>query len=187
MKLKMFVARSFDINKPGSKIDKMTGAILGGSISQGEVKIGDEIEIYPEKLKTKVISLSTSKGKLERAKQGGLIAIGTLLDPSIAQNDQLRGKIVAEKDSLPEASKQLKTKIEMFKRKVDIKGIEIKVNDPLVLTIGTNTNIGVVSQVKKNELEINLKNPEVVEKGEKIAISKNIENQWRLVAFGEIM
>lgn len=189
--LKMFIARSFDINKPGIEINKLCGAVLGGSISQGSVKVGDEIEIYPglsEKTFTKVTSISSSHGLVQEAHPGGLMAIGTTLDPSIAQNDQLRGKIIAKPASLPDPTKELKLSITMFKR-MDEKetGNEIKINDPLVLTIGTNTAIGVTTKSSPNEIELILKNEVIVEKGEKIAISKNMNNQWRLVAYGEVM
>lgn len=43
----MIVIRSFDINKPGTKIDKLVGGVAGGSILWGILKIGDEIEIWP--------------------------------------------------------------------------------------------------------------------------------------------
>lgn len=39
--------RSFDVNKPGAPIDELKGGIAGGSIIQGVVKIGDEIEVRP--------------------------------------------------------------------------------------------------------------------------------------------
>lgn len=190
--LKMFIARSFDINKPGKNINDLSGAVLGGSISQGIIKIGDEIQLYPglkEETITKVISISSSKGSINEASPGGLIAIGTELDPSIAQNDQLRGKIIAKPKSLPKETNEMKVLFELFKRtnEEEKKEFEIKVNDPLVLTIGTNTNIGFVKKVDKNNLELTLKNPEVFEKKDKIAISKNINGQWRLIAFGEVI
>jgi translation initiation factor 2 subunit 3 len=43
----MIVIRSFDTNKPGTKIDELIGGIAGGSILKGVLKIGDEIEIRP--------------------------------------------------------------------------------------------------------------------------------------------
>ena len=190
--LKMFIARSFDINKPGTEIQKIKGAVLGGSISQGIIKIGDEVEIFPGldgKTRIKVLSISTNKGLISEAHPGGLIAIGTNLDPSIAQNDQLRGKIIAKKDSLPEPTNKMKVKVNLFERMINVeqKSMELKMNEPLVLTIGTNTGIGFVTSIKKDEVEINLKNPEIIEKNEKIAISKNINSQWRLIAYGEVI
>src|SRR3989344_1250922 len=43
----MFVARSFDINKPGAKIEKLVGGVLGGAIAHGKFKVGTKIEIKP--------------------------------------------------------------------------------------------------------------------------------------------
>ena len=41
------IARSFDINKPGTEISKLKGGVIGGSVTQGTIKIGDQIEIRP--------------------------------------------------------------------------------------------------------------------------------------------
>jgi len=43
----MLVARSFDINKPGTPVDNILGGVLGGSIMQGKLQVGQEIEIKP--------------------------------------------------------------------------------------------------------------------------------------------
>ena len=37
----MYIARSFDINKPGAKLNKIHGGVIGGSIVQGRLSIGD--------------------------------------------------------------------------------------------------------------------------------------------------
>jgi len=187
--LKMFIARSFDINKPGSKIENLKGAVLGGSISCGKINIGDEIEIYPGldgTTKTIVTSIVSSTGMLQEACPGGLMAIGTTLDPSIAQNDQLRGKIVAKPGTMPEPTKTLKLELHLFERMTAKTENEIKINDALVLTIGTNTGIGVVSKSDGKTVELVLKNEVIVEKEERIAISKNINGQWRLIAYGKV-
>ena len=41
------VARSFDINKPGTKLENLHGGVLGGALKKGTLKIGDTIEIKP--------------------------------------------------------------------------------------------------------------------------------------------
>jgi len=41
---KMLVARSFDINKPGTSIEDIRGGVLGGSLVHGELEEGQEIE-----------------------------------------------------------------------------------------------------------------------------------------------
>ncbi len=43
----MYIARSFDINKPGAKPPELKGGVVGGSLVQGVLKKGDEIEISP--------------------------------------------------------------------------------------------------------------------------------------------
>ena len=39
--------RSFDVNKPGSEVDDLKGGVAGGSILQGVLCVGDEIELRP--------------------------------------------------------------------------------------------------------------------------------------------
>jgi translation initiation factor 2 subunit 3 len=186
--LKMFVARSFDVNKPGTTPEKLVGAILGGSITQGIAKIGDEIEISPgieeKPLKTKIASLSTETGFLEKATPGGLIAIGTLLDPELSHNDQMKGQVVGAVGTLPTATKKLSLKYFVFKRVVEEMSNDLKTNDLIVLTIGTNTALGTITKTSPSNIEVILKNAVIVEKGQKIAISKKQKTGWRLAAYG---
>jgi translation initiation factor 2 subunit 3 len=191
--LKMFVARSFDINKPGTKPRDMKGAVIGGSITQGTVQLGDELELCPGlqgATKIKVLSIATDTGLVQKAIPGGLIAIGTDLDPSVAQNDKLRGQIAAKIGSLPKPIKELNVKTHLFERmteqNIKDKAI-IKVTDPLVVTIGTNTVVGFVIKTDGKTCLLNLRNEVVAEKNEKIALSKNINGQWRLIAYGEVI
>ena len=191
--LKMFVARSFDINKPGTKTKDLRGAVIGGSITQGIVHVGDEIELAPGlsgKTKTKVMSIAIDGGMLDSARPGGLLAIGTDLDPSMAQNDRLRGQIAAKVGTLPAPVKELNLKLHLFERMIEQNQKEkvvIKVTDPLVITIGTNTVVGFVLKTDQKSCLLNLKNEVIAEKNEKVALSKNINGQWRLVAYGEVM
>jgi translation initiation factor 2 gamma subunit (eIF-2gamma) len=37
--------RSFDVNKPGSEVEDLKGGVAGGSILQGVLKMGQEIEV----------------------------------------------------------------------------------------------------------------------------------------------
>jgi len=185
-KLFMLVVRSFDINKPGDKINSMIGGVLGGTIIRGTVKIGDKIEIGPvdKPLVTKVISLRTEKGKLDVARPGGLIAVGTELDPALTYNDSMKGKVVGEEGSLPDAVNQMTLEVTSFERELMKFDKPIKVSEPLVLTIGTGTNLGIVAGIKGNTIKVNLKLSAVAEKGQKIAISRNIGSGWSLYGYG---
>lgn len=44
---RLIVIRSFDVNKPGTSIDALSGGVAGGSITQGVLKVGDKIEVRP--------------------------------------------------------------------------------------------------------------------------------------------
>lgn len=41
----MIVIRSFDVNKPGCEVDDLRGGVAGGSILQGVLTVGMEIEV----------------------------------------------------------------------------------------------------------------------------------------------
>lgn len=186
--LKLFVARSFDVNKPGTLPEKMVGAILGGSITQGIAKVGDEIEISPgieeKSLHAKIASLGTETGFLEKAMPGGLIAIGTQLDPQLSHNDQMKGQVVGKPGTLPKPTKKLLLKYFLFKRFLEEMSNDLRVNDIVVLTVGTNTALGTVVKATKDTVELVLNNSVVVEQGQKIAISKKQKTGWRLAAYG---
>jgi len=188
--LKMYVARSFDINKPGTKPEKIQGGVLGGTIIQGMIKEENEIELSPgleeKKLKTKVVQISISDGMIREATPGGLIAVKTLLDPSLTKNDQMKGQVIGAADSLPEATRKLSLKIEYFKRQIKLKEQELKLNETIVASIGTAATLGVITSMKKDEIELALKAGVVAEKGQKIALSKKENMRWRLTAIGTI-
>lgn len=42
---RMIVIRSFDVNKPGCEVDDLRGGVAGGSILQGVLTVGMEIEV----------------------------------------------------------------------------------------------------------------------------------------------
>lgn len=187
--LKMFVVRSFDINKPGTLPEKLVGGILGGSIISGELKAGDELEILPgpenKRMIIKAVELSVENKRISMATPGGLIAISTLLDPTLTQGDQMRGQMIAKPGTLPDPTTHLNLEIHPLKRFITKSLEQIKVNDMVVLVIGTSVNVGsVVKQGKNNTFQIVLKSPVVVEKNQRVAISKRDKTAWRLAAYG---
>ncbi|MFX1502365.1 MAG: translation initiation factor IF-2 subunit gamma, partial [Promethearchaeota archaeon] len=38
------IARSFDINRPGKKVEDLKGGVIGGSVLKGKIEIGEQIE-----------------------------------------------------------------------------------------------------------------------------------------------
>ena len=196
-KPKMYVARSFDINKPGTKIDKILGGVIGGSLIKGTIKVGDKIDLSPgfkreergkefyEPVLLTVESLNAGSEKLKEAGPGGLIAIGTKLDPSITKSDGLVGNLVGLHGTVPEPLYSLTLEFTLFER-ANFENPPLKMNEPLVLGVGTATTVGFVQKIKKNRVNLNLKRPVVLEENERVSISRRIGQRWRLSGYGTL-
>jgi translation initiation factor 2 subunit 3 len=198
----MYVARSFDINTPGSSPDSLKGGVLGGSLTQGKLEVGDEIEVLPgrkvevggktswERITTTVQSLHTGGTTLEVAHPGGLIAIGTKLDPSLTKSDGLTGRLVGKPGTLPQVLHKFTMTTHLLERVVgaaeDLIVDNIKTNEPLMLSIGTATTVGVVTSARGDESEVALKIPVCALKDQRVAISRRISGKWRLIGYGII-
>jgi translation initiation factor 2 subunit 3 len=197
-----FVARSFDVNSPGVRLEKMAGGVIGGSLVRGKLKVGDEIEISPGRevesgnlkewvnFHTKVTSLFSGGKNRTDARPGGLIAIGTKLDPSMTKSDSLTGRVIGSPETLPPVRSKLEAEVHLLERVVgaaeDLEVDEIRTNEPLMLSVGTATTVGVVSSARSDEAEMVLKIPVSAESGQRIAISRRIGGKWRLIGHGLI-
>ena len=194
----MHVLRSFDVNKPGSKIKDMKGGVIGGSLTQGVFAVGDEIEIKPgllnekkkiyEPLQTKIVSLGTGAGIVDSVKPGGLVAIGTKLDPTLTRSDSFIGSVIGKPGTLPETLSQIKLDINLFDSAVGTTGetkvLPIQNSELLRLNIGTAPVLSKVSNVKSNKIQVELRRPICIFEGENVAISRRIAERWRLIGAG---
>lgn len=197
----LYVARSFDINKPGSKPDKIVGGIIGGSLTQGTLKVGDEIEIKPGiqthkdgktqwmSLHSEITGLNAAGKRIEEVGPGGLIAIATNLDPALTKADSLSGSVAGEPDTLPEVMHELSMEVNLLDRVVGTKEerkVEpIKGKEPLMINIGTTTTVGIVTTAGNNA-KVTLKLPVAAEKGQRVALSRRVGARWRLIGYGII-
>jgi len=196
----MHVLRSFDINKPGSKIANIKGGVIGGSLTEGQFNIGDEIEIKPgllnekkknyEPLITEIVSLGTGAGTVDNVKPGGLVAIGTKLDPNLTRGDSFIGSVIGKPDSLPENSDTAKLKVSLFDSAVGSTSNEkiapINMGEMLRLNIGTAPIPGKVTKVKGTDIEVALRRPACLFEKSNVAISRRIADRWRLIGAGII-
>ncbi len=194
----MHVARSFDINKPGSKIDKLKGGVIGGTLIQGSLKVGDKIEVRPGisdnnkwiNLKSEIIGLEANGKNVDEVFPGGLIGVATKLDPSLTKADSLSGSVAGEVDTLPDVLHEFKMETFLLDRVVGTKEesdvAPIKIKEPLMINCGTTTTIGVVSSVKNNIIDVKLKLPVCANKGDRIALSRRVGARWRLIGYGII-
>lgn len=196
---RMHVVRSFDVNKPGADLDKLVGAVLGGAVRSGSVKVGDQIQILPgvlkqkknketyEPLTTKVFSLHAGTSSLESAGPGGLIALSTTLDPSLAKADALVGCQVGKPDTLPEPSHELTVEITPMPRLLSAFPATLTPNEPLVLGVGTATTVGFVQGLKKKAVLLKLKKPVCVEKNDLLAVMRRSDNRWRVYGVAHLV
>jgi translation initiation factor 2 subunit 3 len=153
----MYVARSFDVNKPGTDIDKVKGGVIGGSLLQGAFAIGDTIELRPgvkkknvyAPIKTKIVSLNVGSVSVQKVKSGGLIAIGTELDPNLSKSDSFLGNVVGFPEKLPPVRNKLRLKVKLFDKllgsKEEVKIKPLEKGEPLMLSVGSAVTVGVVT------------------------------------------
>ncbi len=199
---RLYVLRSFEVNKPGTEVDDLVGGVIGGSIVQGVFSVGDQIEIKPgipvqeggktkyERLLTTVRSLSVSKGQVHEAKSGGLVGLGTDLDPSLTKSDGLVGSVAGKVDTLPPTLGKITLEVSLFEKVVGtelaIPVDKIRTNEALVLNVGTTVTSGLVSSARESLVDVALKKPVCAEAGAKVAISRRISDSWRLIGFGSL-
>lgn len=193
---KMFIARSFDVNRPGAEIEKLNGGVIGGSLTKGVFRIGDRIEIRPGAnikgkyvpLKTEIVALQKFGKKLNEAGPGGLIGVGTKLDPNLTKSDSLTGNIAGREGKLPPTWDKLTLQVKLLERVVGSKDKAlvsgISSNEPLMLTSGTGRTVGVVTSSRGSVIDITLKAPLCAEKQDKIAIFRQLGGRWRLIGYG---
>jgi len=199
---RMHVVRSFDINKPGTHAKDLVGGVIGGTIFQGKFTGGEEIEIRPgvrvekkgkslyEPLFTEIVSLRAGGQSVKEARSGGLVGVGTLLDPSLTRADGLTGNLVGKPDMLPPTKSQLVLEIHLFERAVGTKELikveEVHPKERLLLDVGTTITTGSVIATKKDSVQVQLARSVCVEEGARAAISRRITGRWRLIGYGII-
>jgi translation initiation factor 2 subunit 3 len=194
----MHVLRSFDINKPGIPIKQVKGGVIGGALVQGEFDVEDEIEIRPglldekkgkyEPITSTIATLGTGAGLVDKVKPGGLVAIGTKLDPTFIKSDSLIGSVIGKPNTLPKDIEEITVEVHLFDTAVgtqDMVKVEpIKVKEPLRLNIGTSATLGTVINSKDGKVEIKLKKPVCLMPENRVAISRRIADRWRLIGVG---
>ncbi len=199
----MYVARSFDINRPGTRPSKLKGGIIGGSVVSGNFAEGDAIVIAPgrkitegnkshwEPIETKISSVQAGGLDLESVHAGGLCGIATPLDPFHTKSDNLSGQVMAKIGELPPVWDTLDVTLNLLKQMVsgDSDGENVRPLQPgemLMLNSATATSVGVVSAVKGKDATLNLRLPICALAGSRITLSRRVGSRWRLIGHGII-
>ncbi len=198
-----FVARSFDINKPGSKIQDLKGGVLGGALKEGLLKVGDEIEIKPglrkefqgrttwEPIITTIENLMSGGTSVNEIKSGGSIGILTKLDPMLVKADTLTGSLVGLKGKVPNVYYEFILRPNLLERivgsKDEIVVDPIKKTEFLMLNVNSAATVGTVVELKKGLIHVKLKVPVCCKVDDRITISRRLGTRWRLIGFGNIV
>ena len=203
----MIIIRSFDVNKPGAEIEELKGGVAGGSILHGVIKLGDEIEIRPgivtrdEKgnikctpIFSRIVTLNSENNELKYAVPGGLIGVGTRIDPTLCRADRLVGFVLGLKGRLPDIYIEIEVNYYLLRRLLGVKtadGKQAKVakltkNEVLMVNIGSTATGAKVAAVKQDAAKLVLTSPACTNIGEKVALSRRIEKHWRLIGWATI-
>nr|CAD7426987.1 unnamed protein product [Timema monikensis] len=200
---RLIVIRSFDVNKPGCEVEDLKGGVAGGSILRGVLKVGMEIEVRPglvskdsegkltcRPIFSRIVSLFAEQNELQYAVPGGLIGVGTKIEPTLCRADRLVGQVLGAVGALPQIFIELEISYYLLKRLLgvrmegDKKGAKVQKlskNEVLLVNIGSLSTGGRVLATKADLAKISLTNPVCTEIGEKIALSRRVEKHWRWV------
>ncbi len=196
---RMQVARSFDINRPGTTWEDLLGGVLGGSLVRGTLETGTEIAIHPgrevdtggqseyQPITTTVRSLQAGGETIDEATPGGLLGVGTGLDPALTKGDALAGQVAGPPGTLPPTHEQFTMSVELLDRVVGTEVEEITTGEPLMLTVGTATTVGSVTSARGDEADVVLKRPVCASPGASIAINRRVGSRWRLIGVGTLV
>ncbi|KYM83614.1 Eukaryotic translation initiation factor 2 subunit 3, partial [Atta colombica] len=205
---RLIVIRSFDVNKPGCEVDDLKGGVAGGSILRGVLKVGMEIEVRPglvskdsegkltcRPIFSRIVSLFAEQNELQFAVPGGLIGVGTKIEPTLCRADRLVGQILGSVGALPQIFIELEISYYLLKRLLgvrtegDKKGARVPKlsrGEVLLVNIGSLSTGGRVLATRADLAKISLTNPVCTEIDEKIALSRRVEKHWRLIGWGQI-
>ncbi|CAD7680025.1 unnamed protein product [Nyctereutes procyonoides] len=173
------VIRSFDVNKPGCEVDDLKGGIAGGSILKGVLKIVMESSCVNQSF-PKLYHFLQNKNDLRYAAPGGLIGVGTQIDPTLCRADRMVGQVLGAVGALPEILTELEISYFLLRwllgvckegNKKAAKVQKLSKNEVLMVNIGS---LSTVSAVKADLGKIVLTNPVCTEK------------HWRLIGWGQI-
>jgi len=176
------------------------------------LKVGDEVEVRPgivtkqegedgnttmvcSPIYSKISSLATENNELQYAVPGGLIGVGTRIDPTLTRADRLVGQVLGLRGKLPDVFCEIEISYYLLRRLLGVKtsdgGKQAKVqklskNEILMVNIGSTATGGRVIAVKGELAKVALTQPVCTTEGEKIALSRRVDKHWRLIGWGQI-
>ena len=150
---------------------------------------------------SRIISLYAEQNDLQYAVPGGLIGVGTKIDPTLTRADRLVGQVLGLKGHLPEVFIEVEVSYYLLRRLLGVKTQEgtkqakvtkLSKGEMLMVNIGSVSTGGKVVKVLESAngepvARIVLTQPVCTQEREKIALSRRVEKHWRLIGWGEIL
>jgi translation initiation factor 2 subunit 3 len=134
------------------------------------------------------VSISQGNDSLNEARPGGLIGLGTKLDPALTKSDSLIGNLVGRPDTLPEIKNSVELEVHLLERVIgseqQIKVQSLKHGEKLLLVVGTEKTGGIITKILKNSYVIDLDPPICAPENSIYAISRLINRRYRLIGYG---
>lgn len=124
--LRMNIVRSYNVNRPNTKLKDLVGAVVGGTIETGILTVGDQVELRPgvitmkdgqriiQPLVAKVQNLESDHNQLDTAIPGGLIGVNLSIYSGLSNDDHLKGQVLGHVGTLPDMYDSLKGKFRLF-------------------------------------------------------------------------
>eukprot|EP00455_Lapot_gusevi_P025890 TRINITY_DN2732_c0_g1_i6.p1 TRINITY_DN2732_c0_g1~~TRINITY_DN2732_c0_g1_i6.p1 ORF type:complete len:208 (-),score=104.49 TRINITY_DN2732_c0_g1_i6:503-1126(-) len=145
---------------------------------------------------SRIVSLYAEKNRLEYAVPGGLIGVGTKIDPTLTRADRLVGQVLGEVGTLPDIYTELEISFFLLRRLLGVKTDNAKKKqnkikklskgEILMVNIGSTSTGGRVIAVKNDLAKLVLTAPVCTQQGEKLALSRRVDKHWRLIGWGKI-
>lgn len=170
--------------------------------------MGQEIEIRPgivtkdatgavvcKPIFSRIVTLMAEQNALQYAVPGGLIGVGTTVDPTLTRADRLVGQVLGQVGALPQVFIELEINFFLLRRLLGVrtqgeekqgKVSKLSKNELLMLNIGSMCTGAKVLAVKHDLAKLQLTSPVCTKEGEKIALSRRVEKHWRLIGWGQI-
>ncbi len=196
--------RSFDINRPGpvtATSPDLKGAVIGGTLQQGVLAVGDWIELRPgvlrrgpageiiaQPLLTRVRGLRCEETDLPYAVPGSLIAIATDLDPGLSSANGMIGQRVGVPGSLPPVCGAIVMRLYKIKREGFTFG-KHRVGDRVRICSNVMTTEGCIVDIDdRKRVRVVLDRPLCLDIGERVSVLRHHAEAGRelLEGAGEI-
>lgn len=171
-------------------------------------QVGDEIEVRPGivtkdkngKVKcvpiySKIVTLFTEKNDLKFAAPGGLIGVGTKIDPTLTRADRLVGQVLGSVGNLPPVFTELEISFFLLRRLLGVKTDgdkkqgkikKLSKGEILMVNIGSTSTGARILAIKNDLAKVVLTAPVCTSEGEKLALSRRVDKHWRLIGWGKI-